>query len=60
MMMALVLLLLWFALPAPEMVKKALGQILFFAAPLFTFWFVERFTDNPILECVLQNFGLTY
>ena len=42
MMMALVLLLLWFALPAPEMVKKALGQILFFAAPLFTFWFVER------------------
>ena len=58
MMMALVLLLLWFALPAPEMVKKALGQILFFAAPLFTFWFVERFTDNPIFRMRAAEFWL--
>lgn len=57
-MMALVLFLLWFALPAPEAAKKVIGQILFFAAPLFTFWFVERFTDNPILRMRQAEFWL--
>ena len=57
-MMALVLFLLWFALPAPEEAEKVIGQILFFAAPLFTFWFVERFTDNPILRMRQAEFWL--
>ena len=57
-MMALVLFLLWFALPAPEAAKKVIGQILFFTAPLFTFWFVERFTDNPILRMRQAEFWL--
>ena len=49
-MMALVLFLLWFALPAPEAAKKVIGQILF--------WFVERFTDNPILRMRQAEFWL--
>ncbi|MCI6859062.1 MAG: sulfatase-like hydrolase/transferase [Eubacterium sp.] len=49
-MMAWIILLLWVRIPGPEIVQKIIGQILFFTVPLYTFWFVERFTDNPIFR----------
>ncbi len=54
----LLILLLWFSIPGPEIIKKILGQVLFFAAPLYTFWFVERLTDNPIFKMRPAEFWL--
>ena len=42
----LLILLLWFPIPLPERVKELIGYVLTLAAPYFTFWMVERFTDN--------------
>jgi len=44
----LFLMLLWFPLPIPKNFAKVLGYILFFISPLFTFYLVERFTDNSL------------
>lgn len=44
----LILLLIWFRLPVPDKVSSAMGYVLFFLSPIFTFWIVERFTDNPL------------
>lgn len=56
----LLIFLLWFAIPGPALPKKVLGQVLFFAAPLFTFWFVERFTDNPIFRMRPAEFAFNF
>ena len=44
----IILFLIWFPLPVPKKISTALGYVLFFLSPLFTFWMVERFTDNPL------------
>ena len=55
----------------PKRVRNILGALLFAGAPLFTFWMVERFTDNSVFrinpaECLLNIllyymfFGLLY
>ena len=44
----LILFLIWFPLPVPGKAARVLGYILFLLSPLFTFWIVERFTDNPL------------
>ena len=54
----IILILLWFRIPLPEKLKKALGIILPLAAPLFTFWMVERFTDNGIASIAPIERGL--
>lgn len=45
-----VILLVLFPLPLPEKITAVLGRFLFLAAPVFTFWMVERFTDNLIMK----------
>ena len=46
----LIILLILFPIPLPETYLAAAGYLMFAAAPLFTFWYVERFTDNIILK----------
>lgn len=46
----IIILLILFPIPLDDRIKKAAGNIMFVAAPLFTFWFVERFTDNLIYK----------
>lgn len=43
-----VIALLWFPLPIAERMKSKLTILMLLAAPFFTFWFAERFTDNSI------------
>ena len=47
-LLGLVILLVLFPIPVPEKGKAAFGYLLFYAAPMFTFWFVERFTNNSV------------
>lgn len=49
-LLTLVILLVLFPIPVPERIKTIVGYGLFFAAPFFTFWFVERFTNNSIMK----------
>ncbi len=56
--LGLVILLVLFPLPLPEKLKTIVGYFLFFAAPMFTFWFVERFTDNSITRINPAEFWL--
>ncbi|MDO5145967.1 MAG: LTA synthase family protein [Eubacteriales bacterium] len=44
--LSLVILLVLFPIPIPRKGKSVLGYLLFYLSPPFTFWFVERFTDN--------------
>lgn len=46
----IVILLVLFPIPLPEKWKTYLGHLLYLLAPLFTFWLVERFTDNSVLR----------
>lgn len=57
-LLGLVILLVLFPIPAPERVKTVIGYALFFAAPVFTFWFVERFTNNSITRINAAEFWL--
>ena len=57
-LIGLTILLILFPIPLPEKVKAVIGYILFFAAPVFTFWFVERFTDNSIFRIGAAEFWL--
>ena len=50
--------LLWFPLPLPEKWKKKIGYVLAGLSPLFIFWVVERFTDNPLTGIRLPEFFL--
>ena len=70
-LIGLVILLVLYPIPVPEKGKAALGYLLFYASPLFTFWFVERFTNNSVFrlnpgECLLNIlvyylfFGILY
>ena len=43
-----IILLVLFPIPASDRIKAVAGYVMFAAAPLFTFWFVERFTDNLV------------
>ncbi len=43
-----VITLVWCDIALPSKIKKYLGYLLFYATPIFTFWFVERFTSNSI------------
>ena len=54
----LTILLVLFPIPLPERFKTFIGYILFFAAPFFSFWFVERFTDNSIFKLGTAEFWL--
>ncbi|MDO4977957.1 MAG: hypothetical protein Q4E53_11915, partial [Eubacteriales bacterium] len=47
-LIALVIGLILFKIPLLEKIRSLLGRVLFYLAPLFTFWMVERFTDNLI------------
>lgn len=42
------MMLVLFAIPLEEKYLTILGKALFYLAPIFTFWMVERFTDNLI------------
>ena len=44
------ILLILFRIPLPEKILAMSGRLLFYLAPLFTFWMVERFTDNLIYK----------
>lgn len=57
-LLGVVILLVLFPIPVPKKVKAVLGYLLFFAAPLFTFWFVERFTNNSITKLNPAEFWL--
>ncbi len=46
----LVMILTVFPLPLPDKVLSVITGFLCLAAPFFTFWFVERFTDNQIFR----------
>ena len=56
--MLFILFLLWFKIPLPDPVTRVMGYILFFVAPVFTFWIVERFTDNPLRGVRAPEFAL--
>lgn len=47
-MILLVFFLIWLPWKIPEVPGNIIGLLLFYGTPLFTFWFVERFTDNSI------------
>ena len=49
-LIGLVIVLILFGLPLPEGILSVAGRILFYLAPIFTFWMVERFTDNLIYK----------
>ncbi|MCD8020573.1 MAG: sulfatase-like hydrolase/transferase [Clostridiales bacterium] len=57
-LIGLVILLILFPIPLPDIVKTVLGYLLFFAAPMFTFWFVERFTSISIFKINQAEFAL--
>ncbi len=48
----------------PERVQNVIGLLMFWLAPLFTFWFVERFTDNSVFrinpQLILMNVIVYY
>lgn len=46
----LVIMLIWFRVSIPGKVRLVLGYLFFYLTPLFTFWFVERFTDNSVFR----------
>lgn len=48
--LGIVILLVIFPIPLPEKWKTAIAYLMFAAAPVFTFWIVERFTDNLIYK----------
>ncbi len=55
---AVLILLLWFPIPLPEKVKAWIGYLMTLAAPLFTYWMVERFTDNLLKSFRPAEFAL--
>lgn len=46
----IIILLVLFPIPLSVKKKTAVGYLMFAVAPLFTFWLVERFTDNVIYK----------
>ena len=55
---ALLILLLWFPIPLPGRIKEIIGLLMTLAAPYFTFWMVERFTDNLLKSFRPAEFAL--
>ncbi len=48
--LGIIIFLIWFRISIPKKVRLVLGYLLFYLTPLFTFWFVERFTDNSVFR----------
>ena len=54
----MIIFLVLFSIPIPKKWKTIPGYLLFFAAPSYTFWMVERFTDNSVFRINLAEASL--